>query len=82
MLFRSLILLLENQSVCFAGILREDLEKPDPPVYVSYERDDAKKGMISGALTRTLISRVSWLITSQKIKRRKPAIFRMPPMYG
>lgn len=25
---------------------------------------------------------VSWLITSPKIKRRKPAIFRMPPMYG
>ncbi len=36
----ALILLLENQSVCFAGILREDLEKPDPPVYVSYERDE------------------------------------------
>ena len=25
----ALILLLENQSVCFAGILREDLEKPE-----------------------------------------------------
>lgn len=36
----ALILLVENQGVCFAGILREDLEKPDPPVYVSYGRDE------------------------------------------
>lgn len=36
----ALILLVENQGVCFAGILREDLERPDPPVYVSYGRRD------------------------------------------
>lgn len=36
----ALILLVENQGVCFAGILGEDLEKPDPPVYVSYSRDE------------------------------------------
>lgn len=32
-----LILLNENQSVCWAGIRREDLTLPDPPVYTVYD---------------------------------------------
>lgn len=35
----ALILLSENQGVCFAGILPEDLDKPDPPVYVTYDHE-------------------------------------------
>lgn len=42
----------------------------------------ARKVMISGALTRMPISRVYWLTILLKIKRRKPAIFRMLPIYG
>lgn len=32
----ALVLLVENQGVCLAAIRREDLTHPDPPVYVSY----------------------------------------------
>ena len=35
-----LILLNENQGVCRAGIRREDLTLPDPPVYTQMEDDD------------------------------------------
>lgn len=35
-----LILLNENQGVCQAGIRREDLSLPDPPVYTQMEEDD------------------------------------------
>jgi len=35
----ALLLMSENQGVCFAGIRKEDLAKPDPPVYVTYEED-------------------------------------------
>ena len=35
-----LILLIENQAVCRAGIRREDLFLPDPPVYTQMEEDD------------------------------------------
>ena len=35
-----LILLNENQGVCWAGIRREDLSLPDPPVYTQMEDDD------------------------------------------
>lgn len=35
-----LILLDENQGVCQAGIRRSDLEQPDPPVYVSMDREE------------------------------------------
>ncbi len=35
-----LILLNENQGVCRAGIRREDLSLPDPPVYTQMEEDD------------------------------------------
>ena len=35
-----LILLSENQGVCRAGIRREDLSLPDPPVYTQMEDDD------------------------------------------
>lgn len=33
----ALILLSENQGVCQAGILKQDLTLPDPPVYVTYD---------------------------------------------
>ena len=36
----ALILLNENQGVCRAGIRREDLALPDPPVYTQTEDDD------------------------------------------
>mgnify|MGYP001024789568 CR=1 FL=1 len=36
----ALILLNENQGVCRAGIRREDLSRPDPPVYTQMEDDD------------------------------------------
>ena len=38
-----LILLNENQSVCQAGICREDLQQPDPPVYVTMDGKEWKR---------------------------------------
>ncbi len=32
-----LVLLIENQGVCSAGVLKQDLHEPDPPVYVTMD---------------------------------------------
>ncbi len=52
------ILLVENQGVCRAGIRREDLILPDPPVYTRMEDDDpwllcapTVSGFLEAALT-------------------------------
>ena len=37
---KCLIILNENQGVCQAGIRREDLTQPDPPVYVKTDDND------------------------------------------
>ena len=54
-----LVILIENQGCCRAGIRRKDLGKTDPPVYVAADETDDRKwtlctGTLSGFLQAAL----------------------------
>ena len=56
----ALILLNENQGVCQAGVKKEDLTLPDPPVYVTYKEDFSEWRLCAPSVSEFLAAALAY----------------------
>ncbi len=89
----ALILLNENQGVCQAGVKKEDLSLPDPPVYVTY-RDFTEWRLCAPTVTEFLAAALAYeaafthvapcspeefyWFTPEEVKKVKARLTRLP----